>query len=151
MVSCCPDFPKNLHEMLLSAITSWPHQQCLVWCLQFHLIFSPSSLPPRSSLLPPAMVILIAPQGRNEVAMPWAPFLIISTMSVGCIMDIVNFRANIHLSVNTYHVCSFVSGLPQSGWYFLDLPFALKLYEVIVFNCLVVLYSVTTFSVHILL
>jgi hypothetical protein len=32
---------------------------------------------------------------------------------VGCIMGIVSFGANIHLSVSEYHVCSFVSGLPH--------------------------------------
>jgi hypothetical protein len=39
---------------------------------------------------------------------------------VSCIMDILSFGASIHLSVSIYHVCSFVTGLPHSGWYFLD-------------------------------
>jgi hypothetical protein len=29
---------------------------------------------------------------------------------VGCIVGILSFWANIHLSVSTYHVCSFDSG-----------------------------------------
>jgi hypothetical protein len=29
----------------------------------------------------------------------------------------LGFWANIHLSENSYHVCSFVIGLPHSGWY----------------------------------
>jgi hypothetical protein len=36
--------------------------------------------------------------------------------SVSCFMGILNFLPNIHLSVGTYHVCSFVTGLPHSGW-----------------------------------
>ena len=31
--------------------------------------------------------------------------------SVSCILGIPNFWANIHLSVNAYHVCSLVGGL----------------------------------------
>jgi hypothetical protein len=41
--------------------------------------------------------------------------------SVNCIMGIPSFWVNIHLSVNAYHVCSFVIGLPHSAWYFLIL------------------------------
>jgi hypothetical protein len=32
-----------------------------------------------------------------------------------CILGILSFWANIHLSVRAYHVCSFVIGLPHSG------------------------------------
>jgi hypothetical protein len=34
---------------------------------------------------------------------------------VSCILDILSFWANIHLSVTVYHVCSFVIGLLHSG------------------------------------
>ena len=37
---------------------------------------------------------------------------------VNCDLGIQNFWANIHLSVITFHVCSFVIGLPHLGWYF---------------------------------
>ena len=33
--------------------------------------------------------------------------------SMSCIVDILSFLPNIHLLVNTYYVCSFVTGLPQ--------------------------------------
>jgi hypothetical protein len=47
-------------------------------------------------------------------------FLLLSFMwSVNCILVIPSFWANIHSSVNLYHVCSSVIGLPHSGWYFL--------------------------------
>jgi hypothetical protein len=48
-------------------------------------------------------------------------------LSVGCIMGIVSFGASIHLSVSTSHVCSFVSGLPYSGWYFLVQSICLRI------------------------
>jgi hypothetical protein len=35
---------------------------------------------------------------------------------VSCILGILSFWANMHLSVSTYHVSSFVIGLPHSGW-----------------------------------
>jgi hypothetical protein len=31
----------------------------------------------------------------------------------------LSFWVSIHLLVSKYHVCSFVSGLPYSWWYFL--------------------------------
>ena len=44
------------------------------------------------------------------------------------------FWANIHLSVSTYCVCSFVSELPHSGWYF-QIPFiCLKISWIDYFN-----------------
>lgn len=54
--------------------------------------------------------------------------------SVGCIMDILYFMANIHLSVSTYHACPFGSGLRHLGWCFLFYSFACKIYDVLVFN-----------------
>ena len=126
-----------------------PHILTTFW--HWPLISSSSSVPPRSPMPQPPTLILFAPQCRIEAGIPWSSFLLRSIVSEGCITGIVKFRANIHLWVNTYHVCSFVSGLPHSGWYFLDLPFAYTSYEVIVFNCFVVFCSVTTFSVSILL
>ena len=56
-----------------------------------------------------------SPQCRTEASTPWSSFLLISIWPMGCIMGIVRFGANIHLSVNAYHACSFVSGLLHSG------------------------------------
>jgi hypothetical protein len=47
---------------------------------------------------------------------------------------ILRFWANSHLSVSTYHMCSFVIGLPHSGWYPPDL-FVYEFHDFIVFNC----------------
>jgi hypothetical protein len=35
------------------------------------------------------------------------------------VMGILSFLPNIQMSVSTYHVCSFVNGLPHSGGYFI--------------------------------
>jgi hypothetical protein len=37
--------------------------------------------------------------------------------SVECIVGILYFMANIHLSVSTYHACTFGTGLPHSRCY----------------------------------
>ena len=62
--------------------------------------------------------------------------------SVCCIMGIVSFWANIHVLVSTYHVCSFVTGLPHSGWYFLVLPICLQISWSHCFNHCVLLHCV---------
>jgi hypothetical protein len=55
---------------------------------------------------------------RIETSTPWSYFFLNFIWFVGCIVGILNFCDNAHLSVRTYHMCSFVSGLPPSGWYF---------------------------------
>jgi hypothetical protein len=51
----------------------------------------------------------------------------------------VRFLANIHLLVNTYHACPFVSDLPHSGWYYLVLFICLQISWIIIFKSWVVL------------
>jgi hypothetical protein len=62
----------------------------------------------------PSMDILVCILGRNEVSTHWSSFLIFSCFG-SCILGILGFWANIHLSVSTYQVTSFVIGLPHSG------------------------------------
>jgi hypothetical protein len=50
---------------------------------------------------------------------------------MSCIVDILSFLPNIHLLVNTYYVCSFVTGLPQDD-IFSFYPFACAFHRVIV-------------------
>jgi hypothetical protein len=52
---------------------------------------------------------------RIEAFIDWSSFLLHFIWSVSSIMGILNLWVNIHLSVNTYHVCPFGSGLPYSG------------------------------------
>jgi len=49
----------------------------------------------------------------------WSAFFLSFLGSVSCIMGILSFLPNIYLSMSTYLVCSFVTGLPHSGCYFL--------------------------------
>jgi hypothetical protein len=58
----------------------------------------------------PFMGMLFLLLRRNEVSVLWS-FLTFAN----CILGILSFWTNIHLSVSTYHVCSFVIGLPHSG------------------------------------
>ena len=60
--------------------------------------------------------ILFPILGKNEVSTGWSSFLI-SLCFRSCILGILGFWANIHLSVSAYQVTSFVIGLPHSGWY----------------------------------
>jgi hypothetical protein len=51
---------------------------------------------------------------RIEVSTCWSSFLIFLCFA-NCILGIIGFWANIHLSVSAYQVTSFVIGLPHSG------------------------------------
>jgi hypothetical protein len=46
---------------------------------------------------------------RIQAYIVWSSFFLSSTWFVGCIMGILSFWANIHLSVNIYHVGCFMS------------------------------------------
>jgi hypothetical protein len=52
---------------------------------------------------------------RNEVSTLWSSFFLSFMYFANCILGILSFWANIHLSVSAYHVCSFVIELPHSG------------------------------------
>jgi hypothetical protein len=62
----------------------------------------------------PSMGILFPVLRRNEVSTLWSSFLSFMCFA-NCILGILSFWANIHLSVSAYHVSSFVIGLPHSG------------------------------------
>jgi hypothetical protein len=53
---------------------------------------------------------------RNKVSTLWSSFLSFMCFA-NCILGILSFWTNIHLSVSAYHVCSSVTGLPHLGWY----------------------------------
>jgi hypothetical protein len=63
----------------------------------------------------PSMAILFPILRRIEVSTLWSYFLLSFLYFANCILGILSFCANIHLSVSAYHVCSFVIGLPHSG------------------------------------
>ena len=63
----------------------------------------PSVSAPNFVSVTPFMGILFPILRRSKVSILWSSFL-----SFMCILDILSFWANIHLSVSVYHVCSFV-------------------------------------------
>jgi hypothetical protein len=63
------------------------------------------------------MGIFIPLLKKTEVSTLWTAFLLSFMWSGNCILGIPSFWVNIHLSVSAYHVCSFVIGLPYSGWF----------------------------------
>jgi hypothetical protein len=62
----------------------------------------------------PSMGVLFPILRRNKVFILWSSFILSFMCFANCILGILSFWANIHLSVSTYHVCSFVVGLPQT-------------------------------------
>ena len=63
----------------------------------------------------PSMGILFPILRRNEVSTLWSSFFLSFMCFANCILGILSFWANIHLSVSAYQVTSFVIGLPHSG------------------------------------
>jgi hypothetical protein len=70
------------------------------------LVSSPSSLPPRSLLLIPPLIILFLSQCRIEASTPWSSFILSSIRSVGFIMSIVSAGANMCLLI--VHILCFL-------------------------------------------
>jgi hypothetical protein len=63
----------------------------------------------------PSMGVLFPILRRGEVSTFWSSFFLSFMCFANCMLGILSFWANIHLSVNAYHVSSFVIGLPHSG------------------------------------
>jgi len=56
---------------------------------------------------------LVPPANKDWSIQTWSSFLLNFMWSVYCFLCIPSFWANIHLSVSAYHVCSFVTVLPE--------------------------------------
>jgi hypothetical protein len=63
----------------------------------------------------PYMGILFPILRRDKLSTLWSSFCLSFMCFANCILGILSFWANNHLSVSAYHVCSFVIGLPHSG------------------------------------
>jgi hypothetical protein len=75
-------------------------------------IVHPFVLGPNFVSVTPFMGILLPILRRNEVSTHWSSFLIFLCFA-NCILGILSFWANIHLSVSAYLGTSFVIGLPH--------------------------------------
>jgi hypothetical protein len=64
-----------------------------------------------------SMGVLFPMLRKDKMSTLWSPFFLSYMCLANCIiiLGILNFWANIHLSMGTYHVSSFVIGLPHSG------------------------------------
>jgi hypothetical protein len=62
-----------------------------------------------------SMGILFPLLRRIEVSTLWSSFFLSFICFANCILGILSFWANTHLTVSAYHVCSFVIGLSHSG------------------------------------
>jgi hypothetical protein len=71
------------------------------------IVIPPVSAPNFVSVTP-SMGILFPLLRRIEVSTLWSSFFLSFTCFANCLLGILSFWANIHLSVSVYHVCSFV-------------------------------------------
>jgi hypothetical protein len=62
------------------------------------------------------MGILFPILRRSKVSTIWSSFFWSFMCFANCVLGVLSFWANIHLSVSAYQVSSFVTGLPHSGW-----------------------------------
>jgi hypothetical protein len=71
-------------------------------------IVYPFVLAPNFISITPSMGILFPILRRNEVSTHWSSFFLIFLCFVNCILGILSFWANIHLSVSAYQVASVI-------------------------------------------
>ena len=72
--------------------------------------------PPNFVSVTPSMSVLFPVLRRGKVSTLWSSFFFSFMCFESCILGILSFWANIHLSMSTYCASSFVFGLPHSGW-----------------------------------
>ena len=80
---------------------------CLPISDPISLFLSLSLFPPKFLPLSASNDYFVSRLGGIEVATLWSSFLLSFLWSVSCIMGIRNILANIHLSVNICHACTF--------------------------------------------
>jgi hypothetical protein len=76
-------------------------------------IVHPFVLAPNFVSVTPSMGVLFPILRRNEVFTRWSSLFLIFLSFANCILGILSFWANMHLSVSTYLMTSFVIGLPH--------------------------------------
>ena len=106
-------FQQNLAGVCNSFCVWWLIMGWIPRCGSLLMVHSFISAPNVVSVSPSMGVLFPIPR-REEVSTLWSSFLRFMCFA-NCILDILSFWANIHLSVSTYHVSSFVIGLPHSG------------------------------------
>jgi hypothetical protein len=105
-------FQQNLAGMCNSVWVWWLIMGWIPRCGSLWRVY-PFVLAP--NFVTPSMGILFPILRRNEVSTCWSSFFLIFLCFVNCILGILSFWVNIHLSVSAYQVTSFVIELPHSG------------------------------------
>jgi hypothetical protein len=109
-------FQQNLVGMCNSVCIWWLIMGWIPGCGCLWMVY-PFFLDPYIVSVTTSMGILLPILRRNEVSTLWSSLFLIFLCFANCILGILSFWADIHLSVSAYHVCSFVIGLPHSGRY----------------------------------
>ena len=81
--------------------------------LSIHWIVHPFVLAPNFDSLTPFMGILFPILRRNEVSTHLSSLFLIFLLFANCILGVLCFWANIHLSVSAYLMTYFMIGLPH--------------------------------------
>ena len=87
--------------MAFPSVSGWPFLQSLLHCLSLYL-------------LPWYFIPFLR---RTEASTLHPSFFLSFIWSMNCIFGILSFWGNIHLSMSAYYVCSFVTGLPHTGYF----------------------------------
>ena len=103
---------QNLSGICYSVWVWWLIMGWIPWWGSFWIVH-PLILAPNFVCITPFMGILFPILRRNEVSTHWSSFFLIFLCFAICILGILSFWANIHLSVSAYQVTSFVIGLPH--------------------------------------
>ena len=95
---------------------------CVWWLIMgwtlgwgIHWVDDPFITAPNFVSVTPSMGVLFPILRRGKVSTLWSLFFLSFLCFANCILSILGFWANIHLSVSAYQVTSFVIGLPHSG------------------------------------
>jgi hypothetical protein len=115
---------RDSYIRVLSAKSCWCMQWCLCLVADYGWIPGCGSLwmvhpfvsAPNFVSVTPSMGVLFPILRRGEVSTLWSLFFSFMCFA-NCIVCILSFWANIHLSVSTYFASSFVIGLSHSGRY----------------------------------
>jgi hypothetical protein len=103
---------QNLSGICNSVWVWWLYMGWFAGWSSIWMVLSSLSAPDFVSVTP-SRVVLFTILRRNEVSTLWSSLFLSFMCFANCILGILCFWANIHLSVSAYHVCSFVTGLPH--------------------------------------
>jgi hypothetical protein len=105
-------FQQNLAGICNSVCIWWLIMGWIPGCGSLWMAL-PSVSAPNFVSVTHSMGILFPILRRNEVSTLWSSFFLSLMCFANCILGILSFWANVHISVSAYHVSSFVIGLPH--------------------------------------